>query len=216
MSTFAAHQVNFMPYLGYWVKMDRADTFGHMPDVQFVKREYQNRVKVGWDGYCGWLTVPVVRGPWPCAIECVEVHPDWKSDLVCRRLQQLYGKRPFWGRYGKTIQEILSDGHDKLVELNLELINYLVGALEITTKLVVVRSDGASASDNLARWATEAGADVYLSGLGGKNYLDQEAFVRAGVRVIYNECEIAYPYKTVSVLSALMDRGPGWRELVHA
>ena len=55
----AIHQPQYMPWLGYFHKMDKADIFIHLDTVQFRRNEFQNRNRIkavnGWH----WLTVPV-------------------------------------------------------------------------------------------------------------------------------------------------------------
>ena len=55
----AAHQPNFLPWLGYLHKAAQADVFVLADDVQYTKHGFINRNRVrtsqGWQ----WLTVPV-------------------------------------------------------------------------------------------------------------------------------------------------------------
>ena len=55
------HQPQFLPWLGYLDKIDRADLFIVLDTVQFKKNEWQNRNRIrtamGWQ----WLTVPVLQ-----------------------------------------------------------------------------------------------------------------------------------------------------------
>ena len=55
----AAHQPQYLPWLGYFHKMDGADLFVLLDTVQYKKNEWQNRNRIrtatGWQ----WLTVPV-------------------------------------------------------------------------------------------------------------------------------------------------------------
>jgi len=60
----AIHQPQYMPWLGYFYKMDRADAFIHLDTVQFRKSEFQNRNRIksenGWHWeyrLCRWLPV---------------------------------------------------------------------------------------------------------------------------------------------------------------
>ena len=55
------HQPQFLPWLGYLDKINRADLFVALDSVQFKKNEWQNRNRIrtarGWQ----WLTVPVLH-----------------------------------------------------------------------------------------------------------------------------------------------------------
>ena len=55
----AAHQPQYLPWLGYLQKIAGADVFLILDDVQYKKNEWQNRNRIksaeGWQ----WVTVPV-------------------------------------------------------------------------------------------------------------------------------------------------------------
>ncbi|MSS70936.1 MAG: hypothetical protein EXS64_05545 [Candidatus Latescibacteria bacterium] len=57
--TVAIHQPQYLPWLGYFDKMDRADVFVLLDNVQYKKNEFINRNRIktaaGWQ----WITVPV-------------------------------------------------------------------------------------------------------------------------------------------------------------
>ena len=55
----AIHQPQYLPWLGYFDKLRRADVFCFLDNVQYKKNDWQNRNRIktaqGWQ----WLTVPV-------------------------------------------------------------------------------------------------------------------------------------------------------------
>jgi hypothetical protein len=55
----AVHQPQYLPWLGYFDKIRRADIFSYLDCVQYKKNDWQNRNRIktsqGWQ----WLTVPV-------------------------------------------------------------------------------------------------------------------------------------------------------------
>ena len=57
----AIHQPNFFPWLGYFDKLDRADTFVLLDTVEFSKGSRTNRVEVLVGGRPHWITAPVQR-----------------------------------------------------------------------------------------------------------------------------------------------------------
>ncbi len=65
----AAHQPQYLPWLGYLDKIDRADVFVLLDRVQFKKNEWQNRNRIKRAGGWHWLTLPV-RHRFPQGIRC--------------------------------------------------------------------------------------------------------------------------------------------------
>ncbi len=61
MSVIAIHQPNFFPWLGYFDKIARCETFILLDHVQIQKTggTWSNRVKLLWAGKARWGTAPV-------------------------------------------------------------------------------------------------------------------------------------------------------------
>jgi hypothetical protein len=76
-----------------------------------------------------------------------------------------------------------------LVDLNVAAITYLAEALGIRTKLVMASSlpvpAELEATDRLISICQAVGANTYLSGVGGREYLDLAPFKEAGIGVLF-------------------------------
>ena len=196
----AVHQPQYLPWLGYFDKIDRADHFVILDDVQFKKNEWQNRNRIktasGWQ----WLTVPVLHR-FPQRIS--EVRIDGAAPWARKHWQALlsnYGGAPAFEAHRPFFETLYAREWRLLVDLSLATLGYLVDALGITTKLVLASAldlpQPAGASERLAAVCRALGADTYLSGAGGRDYLDLDPFDRAGVRVVFQafECPV-YPQR---------------------
>ncbi|TLY18156.1 MAG: WbqC family protein [Nitrospirae bacterium] len=93
------HQPQFMPWLGYLDKIDRADLFVVLDSVQFKKNEWQNRNRIrtaqGWQ----WITVPVLH-KFGQRLDEVRINQqrDWQSRHL-RALEIHYGRAPYRDQY---------------------------------------------------------------------------------------------------------------------
>ena len=87
----AAHQPQYLPWLGYLDKIDRADVFVLLDSVQFKKNEWQNRNRVKHAGGWHWLTVPV-RHRFPQPIAEVEIADQRWRRKHRRALEVTYGQ----------------------------------------------------------------------------------------------------------------------------
>ena len=54
------HQPQYLPWLGYFDKADRADIFVLLDNVQYTKNDWQNRNKIRTSQGAQWLTVPII------------------------------------------------------------------------------------------------------------------------------------------------------------
>jgi len=52
-------QPSYLPWIGYFEQMARADQFVHLDDVQYTRRDWRNRNKIRTNEGWAWLTVPV-------------------------------------------------------------------------------------------------------------------------------------------------------------
>lgn len=185
----AIHQPQYLPWLGYFDKMDQVDSFVLLDDVQFKKNEWQNRNRIktaaGWQ----WLTVPVLHHS-SQRISEVKINPTvpWARKHL-QALVSNYASAPFFDVHRPFFEDVYAREWNSLLELNLATISYLVEALAIRTKLVLASSlplpAGVEATDRLVAICQALEADMYLSGAGGRGYLDLTRFDEVGIRVCF-------------------------------
>ena len=210
---FAAHQPNFLPYPGFWAKMDRADVFGLMPKAQFTKGDYQNRVKIGKDDNARWLSLPVTR-EFGCSIDQVRLAENCKLKKIVGPIRDTYSKYPFWKDYGDAICDLFLITGSRLYDVNRLYIIQLQTFLGIRKPLKQMPANTDNPSGDLARWAVNNECDTYLSGPGAKAYLNEEVFKDYNVKLIYTDTRIKEGFRTVSILTALFEYGPNWRAVL--
>ncbi len=70
----AIHQPEFLPWLGYFDKMQRVDKYIVFDHVQFKKRYFENRNRIKQGNMPVWLSIPVkTRGKYLQKINEVEI-----------------------------------------------------------------------------------------------------------------------------------------------
>jgi hypothetical protein len=182
----AVHQPQYLPWLGYFDKMLKADVFCYLDTVQYKKNEWQNRNRIKTAGGWQWLTVPVTyRFPQKIA----EVGIDNTADWGRRHLQALrtsYRRAPFFERYMPVFEEVLNRRWESIAALNLHLIQCLREILGIADKPALRASQIPAADDPTQRLidiCLALGGDTYLAGPGAAGYMDGERFRQKGIRV---------------------------------
>src|SRR5258708_23436686 len=140
----AIHQPTFMPWLGYFDRMARADLFVLLDHVQFERRNYQNRPLIRLEDEARWLTVPVVQVSQKERIveKRIDNPPDtsgprWWGPSHFLTLRYAYRKAPFFDLYAPRLRELLHARWDRLADLNLATPEYLPGAPGLTTPLLL-------------------------------------------------------------------------------
>jgi hypothetical protein len=186
----AVHQPQYLPWLGYFDKIRRADIFCYLDDVQYKKNDWQNRNRIktaqGWQ----WLTVPV-RHRFPQKICDVAINNavNWKKKHL-HTLATNYSRAPFFKRFAPSFEEIYSQDWRFLADLNIALVESLKKTFRLD-HLPAVKSSGLNLrrdpTDRLIDICRQLKADTYLSGPDGVIYMDLKRFKQYGIRVIVQE-----------------------------
>ncbi len=189
----AIHQPNYLPYLGFFDKMKQSDIFIIYDDAQFNKEDFQhrNRIRI----YHGWnyLTVPVEKKRTP--IKDIKIRNElrikgitWQESHF-KEIRNNYKDTPYYTPYEDHLEAIYTDEYDKLIDLNMDIINYLKEVFNIKTKIALASEFGfaSTATERLADITEALGGDIYLSGPAGRNYLDVSFFESRGIAVEFQD-----------------------------
>jgi hypothetical protein len=218
----AIHQPNFLPWLGYFDKMARADVFILLDDAQQQKKggSYTNRVRMLVGGEPSWVTVPIDRS-YHGVREIREVEIDdsrpWR-DKVLRTIEQSYSRAPAFEDVFPLVTELVERRDANLADYNTAAVTRLAGFLGLEdTEIVRSSALGAegTATKRLIELTKAAGGTAYMSGGGAGGYQDDDAFEDAGIELLTQDFE--HPrYRAgdgehpdgLSVVDPLMELGP--------
>ena len=229
----AVHQPHYVPWLGYLDRMVKSDLFIVLDHVQFERRNYQNRTKIKLEGEGRWLTVPVVQVSQKETILEKQVDNTEEGSRAWgpnhfKTLKYAYRKAPFFNQYAPRLQEILEARWDKLVDLDLAMLEFLREAFAIDTPIrrsSEMRAEGAKSELLLNLCREVAPGSTFLGGLGGsRDYLNHAAFAQEGIGVqwqqfthpVYPQCDGGTFVPGLMSLDALFNCGPAAAELLHA
>ena len=189
MKIVSIRQPGYFPYIGFFKKIESADVFIFLDDVQYTRSDFDNRNQIRTHEGSMWLTVPIL-GKSGTLLNQVEI--DYSKDWIYKHktaIEYNYKKAPFFDLYWKDIKIILDKQWKKLIDLNMEIINYFIKKLNISTK-VVFSSEleiNKMGSEKLLEICKQVDADTYLSGEFGKNYLDLKLFEKENIRVMFED-----------------------------
>jgi hypothetical protein len=222
--TVAIHQPQYLPWLGYFDKMDRADVFVLLDNVQYKKNEFINRNRIktaaGWQ----WITVPV-QYRFPERIDQVAIHDgvNWRRQHAQAILTN-YGRAPHFAAYRLFFEELFSRPWERVCDLNAHVVRGLADLLGIRREMPLASAWtlGDDPTGRLVDICERLGADTYLSGAGGQGYLDLAQFEAAGIRVVFQAFEHpVYPQRFgpfepfMSVVDLLFNCGAESLEIVR-
>ncbi len=221
----AVHQPQYLPWLGFFDKMDRVDRFVLLDVVQYKKNEWQNRNRIrsraGWQ----WLTVPV-HHRFPMSIRDVtidESNPWRRKHREALRIH--YARSPFREAVLTALETLLEEPFESLLALNLRGVRLLAGLLGVRTPISLaseVPGLPQGADERLIALCRHFGSSDYLAGSGGADYMDMRLYARASVRVSFQSFRhpvYAQPYPgfepNLSAVDLLLNCGPGSIERIR-
>lgn len=187
----SVHQPQYLPWLGYFDKIIKSDIFVFLDNVQYKKREFQNRNKIRAKNGWLWLTVAVItKGHFYQKISEVEIDntQHWQKEHW-ETIKMYYHSSKYFENYKDFFEKLYNQEWTKLTDLNVTIIKYLIECLEIKTPLLFESELEISgeATERIINICKKLNADTYLSGIGGKDYLDEELMRKEKIRLIYQD-----------------------------
>ncbi|RJR21266.1 MAG: hypothetical protein C4581_02205 [Nitrospiraceae bacterium] len=187
----SVHQPQYMPWLGLFDKIAKSDCFVFLDQVQYKEREFQNRNKIRTKDGWMWLTVPVQSSGTGRKKICdvlIDNSNGWRKKHF-NSIKTWYQSSLYFNDYIPFFEDILSRETERLVHINIDMMKYILKELEITTPLYYEHNLGISATktDRIIEICKKFKATAYLSGEGGRGYLEEYKFDRAGIKLIYQK-----------------------------
>jgi hypothetical protein len=191
MSTAVVLQPGYLPWLGFFDQLQRADIFVYYDDVQYDKHGWRNRNRIKTQSGPLWLTVPVRHGGagFPRILDVeIDARTPWARKHLSS-IRQAYARAPFLGRYLPALEELLQRRWERLVDLDIACAALMAGWFGLRRR--VERSSalnvGGERSERLVNICRNLGASKYVSGAAAQSYLDVPLFERQGIRVEWQQ-----------------------------
>jgi len=225
----AIHQPNYLPWLGYFDKVDHADVFVFLDHVQFVRNDFQHRNRIKTATGPTWISVPCVHGGKRESLleQRIAYETDWTAEHW-RLLKTCYASAPFSAVLFECLAPLYRARFETIAELNISLVMALADALGFKCRWQrssCLDLPKLHKSELLATICSRLGGSEYLSGLGAQSYLDFEAFDRVGVFVKwqsfshpkYEQCWMNQGFvSNLSVVDLLANAGPGSAQILRS
>ena len=185
----AIHQPNYLLRPKVLDKLLAADLTIWLDDVQYVRREWQNRALVrDPSGQPHWLTVPVLnKGNWGATIaECeIELSEGWRRRHL-RTIQRFYARSPWLHEVERMMANLLAETPTHIAPFAIQSAECIVDLMgkEVRSVLASDVAVPGRRTGHLVALCQAVGASAYLTGSGGLSYLEFDAFREAGIDVL--------------------------------
>lgn len=220
------HQPNYLPYPGFFHKLSLSDIFVIMDDVQY-QYDHTNRNKIVANNAEGWtrITIPTKKQHKFSSIMNVEINNElpWR-ETNWHQIYESYKGSAFFNLYQEYLENLYKKEWTHLFDINFEIIKKFIELLNIKTKIVLESELNVSgnATERLVNVCKIIGADTYVSGMGGKIYLDEKLFAENKIKLVYqNYTSVVYPQQSsklfipnLSILDLLANVGSDSLKLI--
>lgn len=220
----AVHQPNYIPWIGFFDKMDQSHIFVILDTVQHSRKSVTHRNSIKSPSGSLLLSVPIQNKGQPINRLLIHNEDNWKANHW-KSITYNYSRSKYWELYEPSFKQIYHSNWTRLYDLNLNLIYLIRTILQIETKIVIeseLESTFEVGSRRIVNICKNLGATTYLSGVGAKSYNDEEDFQRNGIDLVYQR--FIHPFYNqqwgsfishLSILDMIFNHGPHAIEIIR-
>lgn len=216
-------QPQYLPYIGFFHKLMLSDVHVVLDDVTYGKNTFVNRNRIKTPQGGEWITVPMKARKDQLIKEYkIDNTHDWRRKNL-NAIKTNYGGAPFFKDYSEFFYDYYKKEWVNLAELDIEALKYIAKELKINVKFIRSSELGITTTETqrLIDICKAVEADAYISGIGGKDYMDEKLFKTNGIKLLYQDFK--HPvYKQrfgkfeefMSVIDLLFNHGAGSLEII--
>ena len=186
------NQPSYLPWLGYFDRINRSDIHIVLDHVQFEKNGIINRNKIRTQNSWSWLTVPLkTKSKYGnLDIRNIEIQNtlQWKKKHW-KTIQSNYSKCEYFKDYAPFFQKVYTTEWVKLIDFINFINKHFLKVLGIKTKIIssYELNPKKAKSDLILELCQKVDAHEYISGPFGRDYLDLQSFKNAGISVHFHD-----------------------------
>jgi hypothetical protein len=188
------HQPDFIPWAGFFYKYLKSDVFVILDDVRMSAgaSDWTNRTAVRLFDKKKWLTVPILSNEKRIFKIC-DLRYFEKEQAVHEILRKVSNYYQFSNHFLENlffVNGILQKEEIGICKFNLQIIESLIDYLNLPRREIILSSSlntCGSGTNKLANIVEKVGGTIYLSGIGGLNYLDQDVFREKKIKLSFSK-----------------------------
>ena len=157
-------------------------------------------------------------------VDAVGLHPygRWPQKHL-ESLKNAYSRTPYFTVHIDFLEALLSTKFEKLIDLNLNVIRYLMQQLKIETQVILLSELGIHSTGEklLIEICGKMGASQFLTQSAAQKYLDADRFADAGIRLTkFKQPLLIYPQlwgsfiPNLSALDLIFNCGPKGHDIM--
>ena len=220
----AIHQPNYLPWIGFFDKLDQVDYFVLLDNAIHSKSGFvhRNKIKTPTDSFT--LTVPLKNKESPINEILIANETNWNLKHW-KAIEFNYKKSPYWHLYKDGFENIFLQKWPYLSDLNITLIKHITFLLSIDTHLVKESDLNMNLGNRNTRninIVSFLNGTIYISGEGARIYNDSQLFKEHNIELIYQKfTHPSYPQRwgqfipNLSIIDMMFNCGPSTIEIIR-
>jgi len=180
LKKLSAHQPAYLPWLGLFEKINKADCFIIMDDVQFEKNSFINRNNIKTPQGETLLTVPVLmKGHINKTIRDIEINNTvkWRKKHWMS-IYLNYKNTKYFSMFSDFFEDMYNREWNNLNKLLKHQMGYLLNELKIDTEILELNTFNLTSKkqDLIIDMCKSVNADKFIFGKLGSEYVDEDLF----------------------------------------
>lgn len=184
------HQPNFLPRLKILQKIAKADLWVILNDVQYAQREWQNRSVLRYLNEANrtfWLSIPVYKPTGRNSlIQSIRIcNYNHSKNQIYKTIYYTYRSSKYWNWIDNYLSEIFTTPTDSLAHFSTRTTLACFSLLGIPKPTIWSSSFNTTGTKTtkLINICKTLGTKIYISGSGGRSYLNENEFKKTGIRI---------------------------------
>jgi len=131
-------QPGYLPWLGFFELIYSCDLFILLDDVQYTKKDWRSRNRIRTKDKWIWLSVPVLtKNKQNQLINEVKINSsiNWRRKHL-KAIETNYNKAEYFNDYFPYFERLYTIDWEYLLDLDIEIINWVVKMLNIKTPII--------------------------------------------------------------------------------
>ncbi len=203
-------QPYFMPYIGYWQRINVVDRHVIYDDVNYIKNGWMNHNRILLNGTEHLFNIPLIGASPNKLINEVEVNNNKKlQDKMLRTLEQGYKRSKYYNEAMQCLEPIIKNKETNLAKYLEFQICEISKYMEITTELVmsseVDKDNSLKGRDKVIAICKSQGAETYYNASTGEHLYDKKDFAGEGIKLVFikDKASIQYEQRSKKFIPAL-------------
>jgi hypothetical protein len=191
MKKCAIHQPNFMPWEGYFHKMQEVDCFVILDNVDILlgtNKAITTRTKIKTPNGDQWISIPIKKSNSKLIHDIQIIESNWR-DKMLKTIELNYKKSNNFESVFALVEKIIRFDSNNLSEYNTFGITQIAEYLNIETPIIIASNlniESKERNERIIEICKKSNSSIYFSGNGGRNYHNEQLFEENEIHINYN------------------------------